>query len=509
VRSPQEVRLSEIFVQVLEAPPAARPDLLASLCRGDADLARTVEELVAASDRAASTSHLLQQVLDADARPLAPGTRIGPYEVRRLIASGGMGVVYLAHDTALDVPVALKALRPEFAGTEARRHRLQEEARIAARLSSHPNIATIHALLEQDDQIFIVSEYVRGRTLRECLADGPLAPDTAIDAVLSVLDAIAAAHREGIVHRDLKPENVIRTVSGTYKVLDFGIARPEMPDPQQTTTFGAEAAGTLGYMAPEQLRGARPDRRADIFAVGVLLYELATARHPFRREGALSTWSAVLFDEPARFDPAEAARLPAGLADVIDCALAKDPEDRWASAEGFANALRRLDGQAVDGGGLQPRVRGGAGPDARAVRWWQFHEATAAIVYWLLLLPVWHVRGAVAGWDWRWLFFTLLAAVCVVPSLRLNLWFVSAQHPARARAQYERYRRWLRIGDAVFAAALIATGLAISGSRAGWATLLIAFGVGSVVVATFVEPLTADAALDALDRRRHGPRPPV
>jgi predicted Ser/Thr protein kinase len=496
----QEHRLSAIFTRVLEASPTARGPLLAALCGADADLARTVAELVAASERAASTGHLRAQLFAAEHKPLPDGTRIGAYEIRRVIATGGMGIVYLAHDVGLDVPVALKALHPELAGTDAQRHRLRDEARIAARLSSHPNIATIHALVEHEGAAFIVSEYVRGRTLRACLEEGPLAPATAIEAVLAVLDAVGAAHREGVVHRDLKPENVMRTEEGTYKVLDFGIARPEAPDPQQTATATGEAAGTLGYMAPEQLRGIRVDRRADIFAAGVLLYELVTGRHPFRRDGGLSTWRAVLLEPPAPFTPAELARVPAGLPGAIACALEKDPAARFASATAFADTLRRI---AAGHPAAIPGPSGDVGSgSSSAVAWWQFHEGLAAIVYWLLLIPVWHVRGAVAFVDWRWLFFTLLAAVCVAPSLRLSLWFVSDQHPGRARAHHARCRPWLRVADAVFAGALTAAGLAISGSRAGWATLLIAFGVGSLAVATFVEPLTAEAALDALDPRR-------
>lgn len=493
-----ETRLSDVFARVLEAPVHERPAVLDALCGGDEQLARTVQELVAASDRAASTHQWVGQLLETDARPLPAGTRIGAYEVRGVIATGGMGVVYLAHDTALDVPVAMKALRPDLAVTAPQRRRLQEEARIAARLSSHPNIATIHAFIEQDGHAYIVSELVRGRTLRQCLADGPLEPDAAIEAVLAVLAALGAAHREGIVHRDLKPENVMCSEDGGYKVLDFGIARPEVPDPQHTQTRAGEAAGTPGYMAPELLRGARADRRADVFGAGVLLYELVTGRHPFAREGTLSTWSAVLFDEPAPFAEVELARLPQGLAGAIARALEKHPEARWPSAEAFAEALRRP-AQSLGPAGPSPAPERRR-PRSHAVAWWQFHEGTAALVYWLLLLPLWHVRESFGAWDWRPFFFTLLATVCVVPSLRFSLWFVSHTHPHRARTHYQRCRPWLRAGDLVFGGTLVAAGLAISGTRAGWATLLVAFGIGSIVVATFVEPLTAEAALETLER---------
>ena len=511
-----DLRLSEIFIQVLESAPAERAERLAELCRGDAQLARTIAELVAASERAASTAGLRRQVLEPLEETLAPGSRIGAYTIERRIASGGMGVVYLARDTALDMPVAIKALRPDFARDERQRQRLLGEARLVARLSPHPNIATIHALLQEGDNLYIVEEYLRGPTLRMRLAQGPLPIADAIRAGLAMAHALEAAHAAGIVHRDLKPENVMATESGTYKVLDFGIAKREAPAPETTLhpalTSEEERIGTVGYMSPEQLRGLPIDRRSDVFSFGVVMYELLTGRHPFGRGGALSTWSAMLFEEPEPFSSSELAKLPEGLRTLVERCLAKHPDERPQTAGDLAAAL-----EAAATGSRVPAVeRTATSPAAtaddpesggdQAVRWWQFHEGTAAVVYWLLLIPVWHVKAWIDAMDWRFIFFTLLAALAVVPSLRLSLAFVSHFQPRLLKEQYGRCWWWIRIGDLVYAAALVAAGLAISDGHAGWATLLVAFGIGSLVVAVFVEPLTAAGALEAVERGRAGRR---
>jgi hypothetical protein len=332
---------------------------------------------------------MMRDALSRDDPPLlAPGTEIRGYAIERQMASGGMGVVYLARDIALDRRVAIKALKPSIAGDAEHRRRLKHEAQLMAQLAGHPNIATVHALIDDGDALYIVEECLSGPTLREHLATGALPAPEAIEVGLAVLRALGAAHQQNIVHRDLKPENVMRTSTGTWKVLDFGIAKLQGPDPRTTLqTRVDQRLGTPLYMSPEQLRGEAVDGRSDLFAFGILLYELLTRRHPFTRRSdlaALSTWTAVLNEPPLPFEADEVHRLPAGLPDVIARCLEKDPGRRWSSAEDLEAAL-----QNVRSGGPSPARL--ARPH-EAVMWWQFHEAAAAVVYWLTLIPVWRVR---------------------------------------------------------------------------------------------------------------------
>ena len=253
-------------------------------------------------------------------------------------------------------------------------------------------------------------------------------------------------------------------------------------------------------MAPEQLLGQPVDARTDLFAAGVVLFELLTGRHPFGGASEDTRWSAILVDPPAALTADEAARIPEALIRVIDRCLRKVPAERWQSAESMAEAMRgamvpdTVPATAVAAGGSVERPARHA--TARAVRWWQFHQVATAVIAWLLLIPVWRVRDWITAFEWRFVFFLLLAALAIVPSLRLSLAFVSGAHPARLRDHVRRCRPWIRTGETVFSAGLLAVGLALAGAHAGWATLFIAFGIGMLVVAWFVEPVTEDAALE-------------
>ena len=279
----------------LPHPARARPRATASACSPivearDPELAREVRSLLRSHE---GSGHLSRMPPCGKRRQSccwrtrtntrSSAGRSGPIAVIEEIGRGGMGVVYAAKDERLGRMVALKALPSAFTSDPMRRARLTREARAAAALS-HPSIATIFALEETDDALCIVSELVRGRTLREELADGPLLPRQLIATLIDIASALEAAHAMGIVHRDLKPENVIRRSDGQIKVLDFGLARwethPDTPSMTRLTEAGV-ALGTPGYMAPEQLSGGEADARADIFSFGVLAWELATGEHPF------------------------------------------------------------------------------------------------------------------------------------------------------------------------------------------------------------------------------------
>ena len=364
-------RVGELFHRALEHNAEERPRFLDGACGGDAALRAEVDSLLAhhedssppvvptPPDRPVAPTPPQERAIptppegpaaEGGGEPeFAPGRQFGPYRIARKLGEGGMGVVHLAEDTRLGRLVAVKALPPRFTGDERRRRRLRREARAAASLT-HPGIATVYALDEFDGTLCIVSEYVPGETLRQELAAGPLPPADLLDTAVAVARALAAAHEGNVLHRDLKPENVIRTgdAGGGHadiKLVDFGLAR--FDDPQagaasatQLTAPGA-VMGTPGYMAPEQIRGDQVDFRADIFAFGVLLFELATGRHPFSTATPVSTVARVLEAAPPdlrEFAPA----CPPALAAIIRRCLEKDPEQRYSATREMVDALERV-----------------------------------------------------------------------------------------------------------------------------------------------------------------------
>jgi serine/threonine protein kinase len=269
----------ELFHRALERPSAERAAFLDDACAGNAALRAEVESLLGSHESAgtfmetppAGAARLID-LMDQSGASLV-GQSLGQYEIRRVLGAGGMGVVYLADDTRLGRTVALKAIAPQFAADDGRRERLRREARAAATLS-HPNIATIYALEQFGDQLFIASEYVPGETLRDEISSGPQSFNRVVETALALGRALTLAHDRGIVHRDLKPENIIRRPDGEIKILDFGLARVRASDPPpspQLTEDGARL-GTPTYMSPEQLRGEPLDGRSDLFALGVVIY---------------------------------------------------------------------------------------------------------------------------------------------------------------------------------------------------------------------------------------------
>jgi eukaryotic-like serine/threonine-protein kinase len=269
--------------------------------------------------------------------------QIGPYRIVRPLGQGGMGAVYLATDARLGRAVALKVFSAHDASLELARHELLNEARAAANVN-HPHIAAVYDVLDVDGQVAIVFEYVEGETLAACLARGPLPMADAIAIALQLTDALAAAHQRGIVHRDLKPANVVMTGSGVVKVLDFGIARvmPDGASPASAArTTASRFVGTVGYAAPEQCVGESVDARADIFALGVVLFEMVTGRRPFDGATAPDVVRAMLSGAPLQAS-ALARDLPAALDQLLARMLARNAADRPATADDVARALRTL-----------------------------------------------------------------------------------------------------------------------------------------------------------------------
>ena len=243
--------------------------------------------------------------------PLTSGVRLGPYTIAGKIGAGGMGEVYRATDPRLGREVAIKVLPPEVAADPERLARFRREAQVLASLN-HPNVAGIYGLDEADGKPFLVLELVEGEDLRQRLARGPLPVDEALDLAIQMASGLEAAHEKGIVHRDLKPANVKLTEDGKVKILDFGLAKAlgsgvesgqglasaDTPTRTEQATTAGTILGTAAYMSPEQARGKAVDRRTDIWAFGVVLYEMLTGRQLFAGETASDTLAAVLTREP-------------------------------------------------------------------------------------------------------------------------------------------------------------------------------------------------------------------
>jgi len=277
--------------------------------------------------------------------------RIGRYRVTGLLGRGAMGVVYLGHDTAIDRPVAIKTIhRRLLQGVEGAEWlaRYHLEVRAAGRCL-HPNIVTVFEYGEEENAPYIVMEYVKGRELRDYLKERkPLPLTNAVSVIVQVLRALGHAHASGVVHRDIKPGNIILLVDNQVKVTDFGIARLEAGI---GLTQDGMAVGTPGYMAPEQFRGEETDRRTDLYAAAVVLFEMLTGVRPFDGRSASEMMYQVL-NEPPRQATVLNPQLPPGLDVVLNRALAKAPDDRFQDASAFIAALgglRLMEREATDG----------------------------------------------------------------------------------------------------------------------------------------------------------------
>jgi serine/threonine protein kinase/tetratricopeptide (TPR) repeat protein len=277
--------------------------------------------------------------------PVAPST-VSHYRLLNKIGEGGMGVVFRAEDTTLNRTIALKFLPPHLAATEEDRSRFLQEARAAATLN-HPNVCIIHGIEREGDRQFIVMEYVEGRTLRETIERAGGGVSLPLGDVLSyaiqTAEALQEAHRLGIIHRDIKSENIMVNARNQIKVMDFGLAKLKG---SLRLTKGPRMIGTIGYMAPEQIQGGEIDARADIFSLGVVLYEMLTGRLPFRGENDAALIYSVLSGEP---QPIEEFRpgLPPPLVALVLRALSKDPRDRYQSVSGMLLELRRIAKKSV------------------------------------------------------------------------------------------------------------------------------------------------------------------
>jgi serine/threonine-protein kinase len=271
--------------------------------------------------------------------------KISHYELQDEIGLGGMGRVCKAYDSMLDRTVVLKLLAPDLMSEEDSRKRFLREARLASSLD-HPNICTIYEIAEADNQYFIAMQYIPGKTLKKIIGSKPLSLDSVFSIALQVGDALAAAHAKGIVHRDIKSSNIIITPGGKAKVLDFGLAKllsdkgRAEAQAEELTRVGTPL-GTPSYMSPELANGERADHRSDIFSFGVVLYEMATGKLPFRGNTSVDVMHAVLH-EPHKPAIEVNDKLPPDMSAIIDNAIAKNPADRYQSMQPMLEDLQRL-----------------------------------------------------------------------------------------------------------------------------------------------------------------------
>ncbi|HSD72172.1 MAG TPA: serine/threonine-protein kinase [Thermoanaerobaculia bacterium] len=272
---------------------------------------------------------------------LERGSSIGSFKVLFRLGSGGMGEVWRGRDERRGLDVAIKVLSPDAVADPDRMRRFAMEAKAASSLK-HPNILTIYEVGESEAGPYLVTEYVDGDTVRGLLNDGALPLEKAVDVALQAAEGVASAHAAGMVHRDLKPENLMVNREGRVKILDFGLAkllRPGEDALNAARTATGMIIGTAGYLSPEQLRGGKASERSDVFALGLVLYEMLTGDNPFRRNNAVDTFTAIMRDDPPplpeKLGPASSHVVP-----VLARALAKKPEERYPSARELASDLR-------------------------------------------------------------------------------------------------------------------------------------------------------------------------
>ena len=323
--------------------------------------------------------------------PLAPGSRLGPYEILAPIGAGGMGEVYRAKDPRLGRDVAIKVLPASFSADPDRLRRFEQEAR-AAGVLNHPNITAVYDIGTDSSTSagegagapYVVQELLEGETLRAVLsgATGRLPRRKTIDYSLQIVRGLAAAHEKGIVHRDLKPDNIFVTNDGRVKILDFGLARIMRPEsdslatnmPTEAGAAGTEPGmvlGTLGYMSPEQVRGRPADARSDIFSFGAILYEMLSGKRAFHGDSAADTMSAILKEEPPDLSISDENISP-GLDRIVRHCLEKNPEQRFHSAHDIAFDLESLSGVSTPRGEASKTMQGKSGaafPSRLSSRW--------------------------------------------------------------------------------------------------------------------------------------------
>ncbi len=368
--------IERIFHAALERPVDERAAFLAESCAGDDTLRREVEALL---DQSSNTGFLEEPALRVAARMAQEangaanltGQRLGVYLVQGLLGKGGMGEVYRARDTRLDRDVAIKVLPRAFTADPDRLARFEREARVLASLN-HSHIGMIHGLEESRGTLALVLELIKGDTLADRIARGPVPVKQALIWARQIADALDAAHEKGIVHRDLKPANIKITPDDVVKVLDFGLARTydEAEDATRSPTItsaGGAVLGTAAYMSPEQARGQPVGKRADIWAFGCVLFEMLTGRVAFDGQTVSDTIAAVLHHDPDW--TALPVNVPPAIATLLQRCLEKDVRQRRRDIADVRAELDDAIAQPASGARRSDAIPT-APPSQRPVLWW-------------------------------------------------------------------------------------------------------------------------------------------
>jgi serine/threonine protein kinase len=410
-------KIDEIFDVALELESGERAVYLQQACGSDTELRREVEALFEA--RSVVGSFIQTPALEEAARDLAGhqplrliGHFIKHYKILSLAGTGGMGEVYIAEDTQLGRKVAVKILPAQFTRDADRIARFQRESRAASALN-HPNIITIHEIGQDRNLYFIVTEFVEGDTLRKKIGAGKLNLKEAIEITLQIAGALEAAHTAGIIHRDIKPENIMLRRDGYVKVLDFGLAKLTEQrkgsgngNHEQLSTETGMVMGTLSYMSPEQASGQEVDQRTDIFSLGVVFYEMATGKNPFKRQHLAATLNAILQEQPEALSSSNPS-VSFDLERIVTRMLDKEKEFRYQTAADLRASLRRMQ-HGIDSGITASANRISTTQPAAAKtdvsRWWRSAALALAVIS-IFLLVIWSLfprgEGESHFSDWQ------------------------------------------------------------------------------------------------------------
>lgn len=384
--------VERLYFTALERPAGERTEFLEHACQGDKDLRYEVESLLRHESEA---KNFIKTAAGGYRPPIAEmlrhqhwvpgrfvGRDFGPYRLEALIAAGGSGEIYRGLDVRVQRSVAVKILHSRFSTDYQWRERFRREARVISSLN-HPNICTLFDVGSQEGTDYLVMEFVKGETLRQRLAMGPLPLAFAMEHALQILDALAFAHQAGFVHRDLKPENIMLTTQGV-KVLDFGLATRMESGPQtessSTSSEGSLIFGSPGYCAPEQLERRSVDARTDIFSFGLVLYEMVTGRPAFAADNLVRLFGATLFETPP--DVSENVLVPKEFTLILNRCIAKEPGERWQSTLDLRFAL-----QAFGSAKVEPKS--------------SVQPTKSRSLHWMAASGLLSLVAIVTGWAWR------------------------------------------------------------------------------------------------------------
>ena len=511
----ESTRVQALVDAALQRDPEERDGFLDAACAGRPSLRAAVASRLRAqandADGAAAVpTHETPRLASDSSDNSAPRT-VGPYIIRHEIGRGGMGVVYLADDTRLSRRVALKALPRTIVPDPDARERLRREARAAGALS-HPGIATVYALEEIGDELYLACEYVPGPTLRSMLEQGPLPPAQVVDIALQLARALVTAHAQGVVHRDLKPENVVRMPSGIVKVLDFGVALVEGVTSTRLTHTGT-IVGTPAYMAPEQAQGQEADFRTDLFAFGVMVYEMTSGSNPFEGRTVTATIASILQVDPPALSTVRPG-VPPDLDPIVGACLRKRPEDRYQSTQELVIALEACHGQISATRDRPARRRESPEPDAHSMqvlaprvarRWWRTHQLAVIVSYVVAGVWSWQIKEWLPTAFPLWVFVAIGLGAMISGTMRGHLLFTDVMNSERLAEERRRIGRLLLAVDVLIAASLIADGMLLASAKPLTAVLTMSFALGIALAAVLMEPATTAAAFSE-DRRPAGKR---